>query len=58
MALGTPPLAWFYTAAWPDSSPPSTPAIILLIGCHGTDAGGAADDRATFFGPKFSIGFW
>jgi hypothetical protein len=24
MALGTPPLAWFYTAAWPVFTPPLT----------------------------------
>jgi hypothetical protein len=24
MALGTPPLAWFCAAAWPDLSPPLT----------------------------------
>jgi hypothetical protein len=30
MALGTPPLAWFYTAAWPVFTPPLTIGGIIV----------------------------
>jgi len=31
MALGTPPLAWFCAAAWPDLSPPLTTVICVAL---------------------------